>query len=135
MKTDSPDASSRRASQAYRKLVALPNAVVSTDSMMHDMVASTALLTDGISTIPYYCTTGKPLGVTRRRGTWQYLDASGKALAALADQLHTRRQTRNWLRKACQGRIADSPDRRMLVSRLFPVHSTSPGQHLLDRLN
>lgn len=134
MKTDVPDRRSRRASRAYRKLVALPNAWLSTESMRHDILKSTALLTDGLSIIPYYCTTGKPLGITRRTGTWNHLDASGKALFSLSDQLHNKKQIQHWLRAACNELVTQSIDRKVLVSRLFPLRTTSPGEHLLDSL-
>lgn len=134
IKTEGEDRESRRATQSYNKLISLPNVDVSTSSMQTDILRSTALLTDGVSLIPYYSTTGKPLGVSRRKGTWDYFDSSGKALVNQSDALSTPQQIRHWLDMAAVLDTRMDTDRQELVKHLFPLHEKSPGEIMLERL-
>jgi hypothetical protein len=102
--------------------------------MRADILRATALLTDGVSIIPYYSTTGKPLGISRRHGTWRHLDSSGKALINQSDVLSTPRQIRRWLDAATVLDPQISKDRQDLVSHLFPLKAKSPGEIMLERL-
>jgi hypothetical protein len=135
LKTDGDDAVSRRASRAYDRLLRQANVQLSSESMSADILRSTALLTDGTSIIPYYCSTGKPLGITRRKGSWENFNPSGKALVNQSDSLSTLRGIRRWLDKACAGGLSNSPERKELVSHLFPLRPASPGRILLANLS
>lgn len=134
MSTDGTDRRSRRSSRAFRELLALPNVTASTVSMREDIQTATALLTDGISIIPYFATTGRPLSVVRPGRRWPPYNSAGRAIVRSCDIVHNSRSIRQWLHKAADGRHPSSAERQDLVAQLFPLRRKSPGDFLLRSL-
>lgn len=127
LETEPADARSRRPVDAFRRLLDLPNVEISRDSMHHDMLRSTALLTDGVGIIAYYAALGKPQAVVRLGNRWPPYNAAGKALAAAVHTAHSSRSIRRWLDEAADGVLAPSLEAADLVRQLFPLAERSPG--------
>jgi hypothetical protein len=108
---------------AYRRLVALPNTTVSAGPLLDDILASAALITDGVSIIAYWSSTGRPLGITRDSESPPF-NATGEALCAAAEILPTPGAVASWL-SVLEGRQTDVALRE-LSERLHPVFAESP---------
>ena len=134
MKVEGDDRISQKAARAFRKFLALPNVRVSSSSMRHDMLESTAHITDGVGIIAYYSTTAKPMAVIRLGYRWPPYNAAGRALVDASTTVHDSKSIRRWLDAACAGSLESDYRRMDLVSQLFPLQDVSPGEFLLDSL-
>ncbi|MFT4284640.1 MAG: hypothetical protein QM598_07390 [Protaetiibacter sp.] len=107
---------------AFRTLLGRPNVTLSSASMLDDIHASSRLLTDGVSIIAYYASTGRPLGIVRDADSPRF-NTTGEQLVAAADELATPRAVAEWLE-------APTPDldegRRELSRRLHPTMPDAP---------
>ncbi|HWL00879.1 MAG TPA: hypothetical protein VNQ52_00745 [Microbacteriaceae bacterium] len=109
--------------QSYLSLLDLPNVSVSAGRLLDDIESSRALVTDGVSIIAYWASTGRPLGITRSDLSPRFNDA-GERLVAAADQLSTPEQLHDWLDGLRDA--ADSEERRALSQQLHPTFDESP---------
>jgi hypothetical protein len=134
MRVEGEDRVSKKAARAFNELLDLPNVRSSSSSMRHDMLESTAHLTDGVGIIAYYSTTAKPMAVVRLGRRWPPYNAAGRALVNASTTVHDSKSIRRWLDAACEGSLEPDPRRVDLVSQLFPLQDVSPGEFLLRNL-
>ena len=120
---------------AYRNLLTLPNVELSTNDLIGDLLAASAVLTDGVSPIAYAAAVGMPLAVCRRFDSPPF-SPNGERIAAAAETVVTSGQRRNWIK-----RQANSPARarnehlQQVVLSCFPLHDRSPGEVFAERLD
>ena len=134
MKVEGSDRSSNKAVRAFNELLSLSNVRASSSSMRHDMLESTAHLTDGVGIIAYYCATTKPMAVIRLGHRWPPYNAAGMALVNASTTVHDSKSIRRWLDAASEGSLVSDSRRADLVRQLFPMRNESPGEFLLRRL-
>ena len=134
MKVEGDDRTSKKASRAFNELLSLPNVRASSSSMRHDMLESTAQLTDGVGIIAYYSAIAKPLAVVRLEHRWPPYNAAGRALVNASTTVHDSRSIRRWLDSAAHSLVESDVRRIDLVSQLFPLRDESPGEFLLAAL-
>lgn len=106
----------------YRKLLALPNVRLSDRSIIDDVLASDALISEGMSLNVYFATTGKPLGMTRGNMT-EFTD-EWQAMLDISDALTTPEQAAAWL----EG-LPSAPRnaaRQEFIASVLPTFDSSP---------
>ena len=106
----------------YRELLALPNVRLSDRSLVDDVLASDALISEGMSLNVYFATTGKPLGMTR--GTMTDFPEEWQTVLDICDELRTPEEAAAWL----EG-LPDAPpsdQRREFMATLLPTFDRSP---------
>jgi len=107
---------------AFRTLLDRPNVALSSGSMLDDILASSRLLTDGVSIIAYYASTGRPLGIVRDDASPRF-NATGERLVAAAEELTSPESIGRWLADPAPGL---DEGRRALSRQLHPTAPDSP---------
>lgn len=116
--------------EAYRSLLALPNVRLSDRTLVDDVVASDALISEGMSLNVYFATTGRPLGMTRGAiaeypGEWQ-------TVLDISDELRTPEAVAEWLEALPNAPLR--PDRTAFMAALLPTFERSPLAMWHDRV-
>lgn len=106
----------------YRALLGLPNVTLSQRSVVDDVLASGALLSEGMSLNVYFATTGKPLGMTR--GTIVDFPVEWQKMVDIADELRTPESVAEWLTALPDA--PQNPGRREAMAKLVPWLDKSP---------
>jgi len=108
--------------EVFQQLLALPNVTLSENSMVDDILGASRLLTDGVSIIAYFATTGRPLGVIRDQDSPRF-NENGEAICAETRMLADADEIAAWLSAA-----PAPPDPKLLElsHRLHPTESESP---------
>jgi len=106
----------------YRALLALPNVRLSDRSVVDDVLASDALISEGMSLNVYFATTGRPLGMTR--GTIVDFPEEWQTMLDIAEELRTPEETAAWLEALPTA--PQSPARREAMAALLPTPDRSP---------
>ncbi len=119
---------------AYRELLRLPNVELSSRSLVDDLYAGSAVITDGVSGIAYAAAVGLPLAVCRRSDSPRF-NEYGERIAATADTVVGSAERLRWIRN----QVANPPHRRneslrLTVLECFPLHDRSPGEIFAERL-
>lgn len=120
---------------AFETLLQLTNVSLSNDGMLEDILSHDGLVTDGVSIIGYWCTTGKPIVVTRKESTPAF-NSHGEALVETCDVAVGRPALRSWLNR-WGDTLRFSPTSKLRAYRSQQVHPTfrsSPMEHLLRAL-
>ena len=106
----------------YRHLLALPNVRQSQRSLIDDVLASDALLSEGMSLNVYFATTGKPLGMTR--GTVSEITEEWQFMLDISDELTTAESTTEWLEALPHAQ--PTPARQNAIAEVLPTFGQSP---------
>lgn len=106
----------------YRALLALPNVRLSDRSIVDDVLASDALISEGMSLNVYFATTGKPLGMTR--GTITEFTPEWQSVLDISDGLYTPDETAAWLEALPSE--PRSPERAAFIATVLPTFDRSP---------
>jgi hypothetical protein len=109
--------------RAYLDLFELPNVTLSDRSLVDDVAHSGALLSDGLSILAYFASTGKPLGMIHDDETPDYNDL-GNAILGTSDELSTPAEIADWLDRLPE--LAPNEKRRRMMDRLLPAFPESP---------
>lgn len=107
---------------SYRQLLALPNVRRSDRTLIEDVVASDALISEGMSLNVYFATTGKPLGMTK--GTVTDFPAEWAELLEVCEKLSSPEAVTEWLENLPQAR--PSTERLEFMRRRLPTFNRSP---------
>jgi len=118
--------------EAWDNLLSLPNVMLSEDSFVHDIVTHNALVTDGVSIIAYFSSTGKPLCVYFDEESPRFND-HGMQLLESADVVDSASSLWTWLNSDEIGRKDTNEFRLNLTSMLFPTFTQSPIQIWAER--
>ena len=120
---------------AFETLLQLPNVRLSNDSMLEDILSHDGLVTDGVSIISYWCSTGKPILVTRKESNPAF-NADGEALVETCDVAVGSPALGSWLNRWGDTSQFSSTS-KLRVDRSRHVHPTfrnSPMERLLRAL-
>ncbi len=117
------DATVDEEASAYRDLLRLPNVDLSRRSMADDVDRSRALLSDGLSILAYFASTGKPLGIVYDDESPEFNDL-GYAILATSDQLSDPAAVAAWLERLPE--LTPDDRRRTMMTRLLPAFVDSP---------
>jgi hypothetical protein len=108
---------------AYRDLLALANTRLSEASLADDVRRSAALLSDGLSILAYFATTGKPLGLVHDADSPQFCEL-GYAILGCSDVLSTPEAVEAWLNALDDARL--NTKRAYVADQLLPDFPESP---------
>jgi hypothetical protein len=112
----------------FVKLLNLPNVSMSSNTLLEDVLWASHLVTDGVSIIGYWATTGKPMLVIENQGGSPF-NEDGKLIVSTTDSAVTVEEISLWLNKA----NFDSPtptnvDLQELSRNIHPTFPKSPLQ-------
>lgn len=108
---------------AYRELLTLPNTRLSDRSLADDVRRSEALLSDGLSILAYFATSGKPLGLVHDDESPKFSEL-GYAILGCSDVLSTPEAVAAWLDGLPDAR--PNVKRAYVADQLLPDFSESP---------
>ena len=111
-----------------QKLFSLENVQLSNSSLLQDLSSADQLVTDGVSLISYWATTGKPICLIRDQDTPE-LNLSGKYLIKEMDTASSFEELRKWLSHSVS--VKKSVNRRS--RRVHPTFSRAPIEEFLIR--
>lgn len=115
-------------------LLCLSNVELSTSTLLDDVISCTHLITDGVSLIAYWATTGKPMLVIRDYET-PMLNSDGRKLLDLIDQAGLENEISNWLDTAAsKNELVTNSKIVELSEDLFPTFTKSPMSLFLDSI-
>ena len=109
---------------SLRALLELPNVTFSDKSLVEDILESSALVTDGVSIIGYWASTGKPMLILRDEDSANFNNYVID-LVKSADTCAPGKEIENWLEQVYQ-----SPSKNLLsrtiATSIFPTYKQSP---------
>jgi hypothetical protein len=112
----------------FVKLIKLPNVILSTNTLVEDVLRSSHLITDGVSIIGYWATTGKPMLIVESEEGSPF-NEDGKLIIAISDHAESSEEITNWLNKAdFTSRTPINIDLQELSRNIHPTFSKSPMQ-------
>ena len=112
----------------FQKLLSLKNVQLSGTSLEEDVLRSSHLLTEGVSIIAYWATTGKPILVITDDESPQF-NSDGKKLLQEIEKAKNEFEISNWLNR--QNFVSESEKNSSLISLSHLLHPTfheSPAQ-------
>ena len=117
----------------FQKLLSLSNVRLSRDSLPNDILSSDALLTEGVSIIGYWASTGKPMAVYRDENSPEF-GANGKLLLEQVTKVANPSEILVWLNDITKVESNELNEKLMeLAQRIFPTFEHSPIQIVLDQ--
>ena len=115
-----------------RALLDLPNVTFSDKSLVEDVLESSALVTDGVSIIGYWASTGKPMLIIRDKDSANFNNYVIDLIKSV-DARAPGKEIENWL-----DQIYHSPSENLLSSAIansiFPTYEKSPVDKWLGTL-
>ena len=112
----------------FVKLINLPNVIMSTNTLVEDVLRSSHLITDGVSIIGYWAATGKPMLIVDSEEGSPF-NEDGKLIMAISDQAVSSEEITNWLDKAnFTSRTPINIGLQELSRNIHPTFSKSPIQ-------
>jgi hypothetical protein len=112
----------------FAKLLNLPNVTMSGNTMLEDVLWASHLLTDGVSIIGYWATTGKPMLVIESQGGSPF-NEDGKLIVSSTDSAVTVEEISLWLNQAnFNSPTPTNVDLQALSRNIHPTFSKSPVQ-------
>jgi hypothetical protein len=112
----------------FKHLLSLNNVQLSGSSLAEDVLSSSHLLTEGVSIIAYWATTGKPILVITDDESPQF-NSDGKRLLDQIEKAKNEFEISNWL--ANQNFVSESEKSNSLIDVSYQLHPTfreSPAQ-------
>lgn len=112
----------------FVELLNLENVSMSGNSMLEDVLSSSHLITDGVSIIAYWATTGKPMLVIESEDGSPF-NEDGREIVAISDGAKTFEEIASWLSSAKWDSVTPiNIDLQELSKKLHPTFSKSPLQ-------
>jgi hypothetical protein len=119
----------------FVKLLNLPNVSMSSNTLLEDVLRASHLVTDGVSIIGYWATTGKPMLVIENQGGSPF-NEDGKLIVSTADSAVTAEEISLWLNKAnFNSPTPTNVDSQKLSRKIHPTFSKSPVQIFYDLIH
>lgn len=118
----------------FRRLLELSNVHLSKSSMIEDVLSADVLITEGVSIIGYWATTGKPVLVLRDEMSPKF-NLEGERLLQAIDQTTDRSDIFNWIQSSCQ--LPTSRVNTNLAELSHSIHPTfkkSPIEILIEHM-
>lgn len=112
----------------FVRLLSLRNVTMSSNTLLEDVLWSSHLVTDGVSIIGYWASTGKPILIIESDGGSPF-NEDGKLILSASDSAVTPEEVAFWLKKA--NWTSPSPiniDMQEISKELHPTFSKSPMQ-------
>jgi hypothetical protein len=110
----------------FKKLLNLPNVSMSGNTLLEDILWSSHLVTDGVSIMGYWATTGKPMLVIESEAGSPF-NQDGKLIVSNSDSAVTVEEIFLWLKKGnFHSPTPSNVDLEELSRKLHPTFSKSP---------
>jgi len=118
----------------FAQLIRLPNVNMSSASMIEDVLRADYLITEGISIIGYWATTGKPIAVLRDQNSPTFNEDGSNLLSAM-EQIGDADLLSEWLKLNFKKEQTRNNDDMVEISRIVhPTFQDSPLELLLKTL-
>jgi hypothetical protein len=119
----------------FSKLLNLPNVKMSSNTLLEDVLKATHLVTDGVSIIGYWATTGKPMLVIEGEEGSPF-NEDGKLIVAETERAVSSREIGIWLNKLdLHAPVPTNFDLKELSEKLHPTFPKSPMHIFLESIN
>jgi hypothetical protein len=109
---------------SLRALLELPNVTLSDKSLVQDILESSALVTDGVSIIGYWASTGKPMLILRDTNSAKFNSYVAELIKS-ADTCAPGKEIESWLEQIYQS-PRENLLSRSIANSIFPTYVKSP---------
>jgi hypothetical protein len=121
--------------ECFIDLLHLKNVEISSSSLMQDVIESTHLITEGVSIIAYWATTGKPILILRDSQSPSF-NTNGSRLLQLVAKTGNKNEIQEWLGVINQGStLKINSDLINLSNSIYPNFEKSPAEIFIESIN